>query len=178
MNAHRPSERTGLVAAGSPHVTRVDRTLSLDVGTFWRPRAVNDDGTRDGSVVLSEIHEVNGQVHSVQVLQHPRHWHDGGHASYESLLLDDFLAAYEPDPRGQRTRDEDLAEANARVRDEQRLLEDLQSPLGGWPRRRWRTKTRRTRTPCRPSSGAASPWRRTTAPCAGRPTRFSARSGP
>lgn len=131
MNTHRPSERTAVVAAESPHVTRVDRTLSLDVGTFWRPRAVNDDGTRDDSVVLSEIHLVNGRVHSVQVLQHPRHWHDGGHASYESLLLDAFLAAYEPDPRGQRTRDEDLAEANARVRDEQRLLEDLQSPLGG-----------------------------------------------
>ena len=98
MNTHRPSERTAVVAVESPQVTRVDRTLSLDVGTFWRPRAVNDDGTRDDSVVLSEIHEVNGQVHSVQVLHHPRHWHDGGHASYESLLLDDFLAALRARP--------------------------------------------------------------------------------
>lgn len=114
-------------------MTRIERMQALEVGSYWRQREGAPKKNSAGPlVVLSKVRTVDDAVHSVQVIAHPSLWGSPESETYYSLLVDAFLAAYEPEPRGDQLRAGELAEANARIRAEQRRLEDLRahSPLG------------------------------------------------
>ena len=126
MDEKRPTDPGTLPAPAAP-VTRIERTQELEVGSFWRARATEPDEAPAAPVLLAEVHDVRGTVHSVQIVAHPSDWDSPASARYETILIADFLADYEPDPRGERARADEMAEAHSRVQEEQLRLTELRA---------------------------------------------------
>jgi len=103
-------------------VERVDAYVELPLGSFWKARHGREAAAGE-LVILSKVHLVDGEPHSVTVIQHPDLWRKydtwGGRDRYTDqsrrYLVDDFIDEYEADPEGAIKRQRLLAAAQGEV---------------------------------------------------------------
>lgn len=111
------------------NVERVDAYVELPLGSFWKARNGREAAAGE-LVILSKVHTVDGEPHSVTVVQHPDLWRKydswGGRDRYmdqhRRYLVDEFIDEYEADPEGAVKRQRLLAAAQGEVNDQLALL--------------------------------------------------------
>ncbi|MCY3933543.1 MAG: hypothetical protein OXH70_17675 [Acidobacteria bacterium] len=110
-------------------VERVDSYVELPLGSYWKARHGREAAAGE-LVILSKVHTVDKEPHSVTVVQHPDLWRKydnwGGRDRYmdqhRRYLVDDFIDEYEHDPEGAVKRQRLLAAAQSEVNDQLALL--------------------------------------------------------
>ena len=92
-------------------VRRSESAIELDVGSYWRVTGNDVEGFEKGEVVLlAQIEEVDGKVHSIGVIEHPSKWRGEKDYSTYLMLIDEFISNFAPEHDGLTVRAQELNE--------------------------------------------------------------------
>lgn len=104
---------------------RIERSQPLHPGHYWRAKRANkSESLPKGCVLLLQrIKRVDDKPHAVELAGHPL-LHPN---STFTVLVDEFLRDFDPEPRGAQIRAEEMAAIRAKIDEQQRDLLEVQT---------------------------------------------------